>query len=78
MLSTPRAIWVGGLARLGLVLLALGVLPILAVRYVLAGLDPLLPLLLFFAVTPLALLALAAALILFLAGLARRKPGAPS
>ncbi len=73
MLSEPLAIWVRGLLRLGLVLLALGVLPALAVRFVFTGLDPLVPVLLLFAVTPLALLALAAALILFLAALVRRR-----
>lgn len=78
MLSEPLAIWLRGLLRLGLVLAALGVLPILAVRYVFVDLDPLVPLLLFFAVTPLAVLALLATFILFLAALVRRRPGGPS
>ncbi len=77
-MNEPLLIWAGGLLRLGLVLLAVGVGPALAVQFVLTGVDPLIPALLLFSVAPLAGLALAAALILFLAARVRRPPGGSS
>ena len=77
-MDTPLTVWTKLLLRLGLVLLALGTLPALAVQYVFTGFDALIPALLLFSVAPLGAFVLIVALILFLASLARRKPGAPS
>jgi hypothetical protein len=64
--------------RLSLILLAIGVLPALLVQYVFTGFDALIPGMLLILVAPLGVLCLVVAIILFLAGLARRRPGAPS
>ncbi len=77
-MDTPLTVWTKLLLRLGLVLLALGTLPALAVQYVFTGFDALIPALLLFSVAPLGAFVLIVALILFLVNLARRKPGAPS
>jgi hypothetical protein len=66
------------LLRLGLVLLAIGILPALAIQYVFPDVDPLVAVLLLFSVAPLGGLILLAAVTLFLAALVRRKPGGPS
>ena len=77
-MDRPLTVWAKVLLRLGLVLLAIGVIPALLVQYVFMGFDPLIPLLLLLAVAPLGGLITAIALILFLVALARRRPGGPS
>lgn len=77
-MDRPLTIWAKLLLRLGLVLLALGVVPALLVRYVFVGFDALIPAMLLFSAAPLGGLITAGALILFLVALARRKPEEPS
>lgn len=77
-MDRPLTVWAKLLLRLGLVLLALGVGPALLVQYVFTGVDALIPAMLLFSVAPLGGLITAVALILFLAALARRRPGEPS
>ena len=77
-MERPLIIWTKALLRLGLVLLLIGVGPALLVRYVLTDVDALIPAMLLVSVAPFGALSLVAALILFLAALVRRKPGAPS
>lgn len=76
-MDRPLNVWARLMLRLGLVLLAIGVLPALLVQYVLTDIDGLIPALLLFSVAPLGALALAIAAILFLAILVRRRPGPP-
>ena len=77
-MDRPLTVWAKALLRLGLVLLALGVVPALLVQYVFTGFDALIPAMLLFSVAPIGGLCLAVAIILFLAALVRRKPGEPS
>ena len=77
-MDRPLTIWTKALFRLGLVLLAIGVLPALAVKYVFTGFDALIPAMLVVSVAPFGALSLGVAIILFLVGLARRRPGEPS
>lgn len=74
-MDNPLTIWSRLLLRLALVLLAVGLLPVLAAGTFWSGLDPLVPVLLSLTVAPLGGLALLAAAILFLAKLLRRRPG---
>ena len=77
-MDRPLTVWAKLLLRLGLVLLAIGVVPALLVQYVFTGFDALIPFLLLLAVAPLGGLITAIAIILFLVALARRRPGGPS
>jgi hypothetical protein len=77
-MERPLTIWAKALLRLGLVLLAIGVLPALLVQYVFTGFDALIPAMLLVSVAPIGGLSLVIAVILFLVALARRRPGAPS
>ena len=77
-MDRPLTIWAKALLRLGLVLLAIGVLPALLVQYVFTGFDALIPAMLLFSAAPRGALILAIALILFLVALVRRRPGEPS
>ena len=77
-MDRPLTIWAKALLRLGLVLLAIGVLPALLVQYVFTGFDALIPAMLLFSAAPLGALILAIALILFLVALVRRRPEEPS
>jgi len=77
-MDRPLTIWAKLLLRLGLVLLALGVVPALLVQYVFVGFDALIPAMLLFSAAPLGGLITAGGLILFLVALARRKPEEPS
>ena len=77
-MERPLTLWAKALLRLGLVLLAIGVLPALLVQYVFTGFDALIPAMLLFSAAPLGALILAIALILFLVALVRRRPGEPS
>ena len=74
-MDRPLTVWARMLLRLGLVLLAIGVLPALIVKYVLVDIDALIPALLLFSVAPLGVLALAVAVILFLVAWVRRSSG---
>ena len=77
-MDRPLTVWAKLLLRLGLVLLALGIVPALAVKYFFTEVDALIPAMLLFSAAPLGGLITAIALILFLAALVRRKPGEPS
>lgn len=74
-MDRPLTVWAKMLLRLGLVLLAIGVVPALLVQYVFVEVDALIPALLLFSAAPLGGLVLAVALILFLVAWARRSPG---
>ena len=73
-MSDLLTLWSRMFLRLGLVLLGLGVIPLLLVQYVFTDFNPLIPLLLSLSVAPIGVLVLLIALILFLAGLLRRRP----
>jgi len=64
--------------RLGLVLLAVGLLPLLAISTLFTGISPVIPVMLSLSVAPLGVLAVIAAAILFLAALLRRRRRGPS
>ena len=77
-MDRPLTVWAKVLLRLGLVLVAVGVVPALLVQYVFTGFDALIPAMLLFSAAPLGAIILVVALILFLAVLVRRRPGEPS
>jgi hypothetical protein len=77
-MDRPLTVWAKILLRLGLVLVAIGVIPALLVQYVFTGFDALIPAMLLFSAAPLGAVVLIIALILFLAALVRRKPEEPS
>ena len=77
-MDQPLTIWAKVLLRLGLVLLALGVIPALVVQFVFTWMDPLIAVLLLFSVAPLGAVVLLVAVTLFLVALVRRKPGGPA
>jgi hypothetical protein len=77
-MDRPLTVWAKVLLRLGLVLVAIGVIPALLVQYVFTGFDALIPAMLLFSTAPLGAAILVIALILFLAALVRRTPGGPS
>ena len=77
-MDRPLTVWAKILLRLGLVLLAVGVVPALLVQYVFTGFDALIPAMLLFSAAPLGGIILVIAIILFLAVLVRRKPEEPS
>ena len=72
-MDRPLTVWAMVLLRLALVLLAIGLLPALAVQYVFTELDALIPALLLFSAAPMGAIALAIAAILFLAAWVRRR-----
>jgi hypothetical protein len=72
-MDEPLTLWAKLFLRLGLVLLAVGVLPLLATQ--IFAFDPLIPLLLSLSVAPLGAVVLVVAIILFLAALGRRRQG---
>ena len=71
-MDRPLIVWAMLLLRLAIVLLAVGLLPALAVQYVFTEFDALIPALLLFSVAPLGAIVLAIAAILFLAAWVRR------
>jgi polyferredoxin len=77
-MERPLILWAKALLRLGLVLLAIGILPALLVQYVFTDFDALIPAMLLVSVAPIGGLSLAVAVILFLVALVRRRPGEPS
>ena len=74
-MNEPLWIWAKLFLRLALVLLGVGLIPVLLVQYLFISVDRLIPVMLSLTVTPLGLLSLLAALILFLAAWLRRPPG---
>ena len=72
-MDRPLIVWAMVLLRLALVLLAIGLLPALAVQYVFTEFDALIPALLLFSVAPMGAIVLAVAAILFLAAWVRRR-----
>ena len=77
-MDRPLTVWASMAMRLGLVLVAVGVIPALAVKYVFTEADALIPALLLFSAAPLGGVIVVIALILFLAALVRRRPGGPA
>ena len=77
-MDEPLKIWSKALLRLALVLLAIGLLPLLAITTILQGVSPLIPVLLSVSVAPIGAVCLLAAAILFLAALLRRRSKGPS
>jgi hypothetical protein len=76
-MNEPLLIWAKLTLRLALVLLAVGLLPIIAIGTVLPAVSPIIPVMLSVTVAPLGAFCLLAALILFLAAWVRRRPGPP-
>jgi hypothetical protein len=74
-MDRPLTAWAWITLRLALVLLAIGILPALAVQYVLTDWDATIAALLLFSVAPLGVVVLVVAVILFLVALARRPQG---
>ena len=74
-MDRPLTAWAWIILRLALVLLAIGILPALAVQYVLTDWDATIAALLLFSVAPLGVVVLVIAVILFLVALARRPRG---
>ncbi len=68
-------IWAKLFLRLGIVLLAIGLIPLALTATVLTNWDQLIPLILSLSVAPLGAVCTVVALILFLAALLRRRPG---
>lgn len=74
-MSEPLTIWAKLFLRLAIVLLAVGLVPILAVATIFSGVSPLIPVMLSLLVAPLGALCLLVSLILFLAAALRRPRG---
>jgi hypothetical protein len=74
-MNTPLQFWAKIMLRLGLVLVAIGVGPLLVLQFLLPQMDPIVPVLLSVMVAPLGAIFLVVAVILFLVVLARRRPG---
>ena len=74
-MDRPLTAWAWITLRLALILLAIGILPALAVQYVLTDWDATIAALLLFSVAPLGVVVLVIAVILFLVVLVRRPPG---
>ena len=74
-MNEPLQIWAKLFLRLAIVLLAVGLIPVLAVGTIFTGASPLIPVMLSFLVAPLGALSLLVSLILFLAAVLRRRRG---
>ena len=74
-MNEPLQIWAKLFLRLAIVLLAVGLIPVLAVGTIFTGVSPLIPVMLSFLVAPLGALSLLVSLILFLAAVLRRPRG---
>jgi polyferredoxin len=74
-MNEPLQIWAKLFLRLAIVLLAVGLIPVLAVATIFTGVSPLIPVMLSFLVAPLGALSLLVSLILFLAAVLRRRRG---
>lgn len=74
-MNEPLRIWAKLFLRLGLVLLAVGLAPLLLTATVLTSWDQLVPIILSLSVAPLGAICFTVGLILFLAALLRRRTG---
>jgi len=74
-MNEPLQLWAKLFLRLAIVLLAVGLIPVLAVGTIFTEVSPLIPVMLSFLVAPLGLVALVASLILALAAALRRRRG---
>lgn len=74
-MNEPLQLWAKLFLRLALVLLAIGLLPLLAVATIFTELSPLIPVMLSLLVGPLGALCLLVSLTLFLAAALRRPRG---
>ena len=77
-MNEPLTLWAKLFLRLGLVLLAIGLLPLLAIGTLFPAISPVVPVMLSLSVAPLGVLATIAAIILFLAARLRRRRQGPS
>ncbi len=74
-MNAPLLAWAKLFLRLGLVLLAVGILPLLVQQFVLPQISPIVPVLLSVMVAPLGAIVTVVAVILFLVALVRRRRG---
>lgn len=74
-MNDATKLWTRLFLRLGLLLLAIGLIPLALTSTILTTWDQLIPIMLSFTVAPLGALSILVAVILFLAGLVRRRPG---
>ena len=74
-MNEPLLAWAKLLLRLGLVLLAIGLVPLGVQQFLLPQISPITPVLLSVMVAPLGAIVTVASLILFLAALVRRRRG---
>ncbi len=74
-MSEPLLIWAKVTLRLGLVLLAVGLIPLILQQFVLTDISPIVPVLLSVMVAPLGVIITVLSLILFLVALVRRRRG---
>lgn len=74
-MSEPLLIWAKVTLRLGLVLLAVGLIPLILQQLVLTDISPIVPVLLSVMVAPLGVIITVLSLILFLVALVRRRRG---
>ena len=74
-MNEPLRIWAKVFLRLGIVLLAVGLVPLLLTATVLTTVDQLVPILLSLSAAPLGAICFVVGLILFLAALLQRRPG---
>jgi hypothetical protein len=74
-MSEPLLVWAKVTLRLGLVLLAIGLIPLILQQFVLTDISPIVPVLLSVMVAPLGVIITVLSLILFLAALVRRRRG---
>ena len=74
-MNDAMKLWTRLFLRLGLVLLAIGFIPLALTSTVLTTWDQLIPIMLSFTVGPLGVLSILVAAILFLVALVRRRPG---
>ena len=74
-MNDAAKLWMKLFLRLGLVLVAVGLIPLLLTSTILTTWNQLIPIMLSFTVAPIGALCILVALILFLVGLLRRRPG---
>ena len=74
-MSEPLLVWARVTLRLGLVLLAVGLIPLILQQFLLTDISPIVPVLLSVMVAPLGVIITVLSLILFLAALVRRRRG---
>jgi hypothetical protein len=74
-MNDATKLWMKLFLRLGLVLVAVGLIPLLLTSTILTTWDQLIPIMLSFTVAPIGALCTLVAVILFLVGLVRRRPG---